>query len=238
MLMIILGACLIFFGVCTVLLGCGLGDGDGLLDRVVYLSARQVPLWIYGWLQKLGVTWVFGRVGWVFNWLLNKPHPLIQIMYLGIVCGAFYIFTQFGFPDTGEGRMRLAGLSGGRNPYFAAHHVTEAYIIMALVLLSFGAASFLNPGVVTKDNVEACKARFPYDNFVFREKECPTCKLSAPARSKHCSVCNRCVSKFDHHWLVAVALYPLGPPPFPSRGRHSLTAPPSYPHFPPHILFN
>mmetsp|Transcript_8966 Transcript_8966/g.6312 ORF Transcript_8966/g.6312 Transcript_8966/m.6312 type:complete len:90 (+) Transcript_8966:179-448(+) len=35
------------------------------------------------------------------------------------------------------------------------------------------------------------------------ERLCPYCKLIKPPRSLHCTICNKCVDKFDHHcpWI-------------------------------------
>ena len=35
----------------------------------------------------------------------------------------------------------------------------------------------MNAGVVTQENVDFYKTQFPYDNVLYKEKECPECKL-------------------------------------------------------------
>ncbi|KAJ2959832.1 hypothetical protein NQZ79_g4769 [Umbelopsis isabellina] len=70
------------------------------------------------------------------------------------------------------------------------------------ILFTYGCyyiACAADPGMITKDNVKKYMELYPYDGLIFEAKDCTTCKIPKPARSKHCSMCKGCVARSDHH---------------------------------------
>ena len=74
------------------------------------------------------------------------------------------------------------------------------YVLLFVNLVFYFASSHVDPGIVSKSNVVTLVKCFPYDGLMYHAKEdCSTCKIPKPARSKHCSICDHCVARFDHH---------------------------------------
>eukprot|EP00914_Ancora_sagittata_P033322 GHVO01067187.1.p1 GENE.GHVO01067187.1~~GHVO01067187.1.p1 ORF type:complete len:254 (+),score=20.19 GHVO01067187.1:207-968(+) len=89
-------------------------------------------------------------------------------------------------------------------PYLKKYHIYTAFVAVTACMTTFLLASFTDPGTITLANHEQYIKAYPFDHTRFVPHAiCRTCKLEKPARSKHCSYCDRCVARFDHHcvWI-------------------------------------
>ena len=141
--------------------------------------------------RVLHVEWlVTGFANGVY-WFMYKRHPIIQIAYIALIVGAYGTFVLHGYPYL-------------PNLYMAGYHKLGGAIVFIGCLVTFAMASFSDPGCITEAHVTEYMRLYPYDGVMYpKMKLCKTCGIPKVARSKHCRVCDRCVSKFDHHciWL-------------------------------------
>ncbi|KAJ9682145.1 hypothetical protein PVL29_018167 [Vitis rotundifolia] len=138
---------------------------------------------------------VFGSKGTnvilsVENFCCDRPNPILQVVYLAIIGATYYFIVQSTF-------SYIPGY------YISGVHRYTSLLAVGVGVVLFLLTSFSDPGTVTAENVSKYLSAYPYDNIIYSEKECATCRIPKPARSKHCSICDRCVARFDHHcgWM-------------------------------------
>ncbi|ESO05783.1 hypothetical protein HELRODRAFT_77555 [Helobdella robusta] len=72
-------------------------------------------------------------------------------------------------------------------------------ILSTLAMVSHFRAMFSDPGAVPRGNATPeCmeKMNFKTDKILYK---CPKCVSIKPERAHHCSICQRCIEKMDHH---------------------------------------
>ncbi|XP_020273046.1 probable protein S-acyltransferase 17 isoform X3 [Asparagus officinalis] len=139
-----------------------------------------------------------GDIGWEFGFCPDPKNLNIvqcklcghKLFYLGILGVTYGIIVNSSFR------------------YIPNYYVCESHRYLSILAIGVGIilfllTSFSDPGTVNSENVSNYLSAYPYDKIIYVEKECRTCKIPKPARSKHCGICDRCIARFDHHcgWM-------------------------------------
>ena len=87
--------------------------------------------------------------------------------------------------------------------YIAEYHKYTGTFLMISCYYSYYRACTDDPGVIrTAKYAKKALKRYEFDDAMYiKGNFCRTCKIEKPARSKHCSICNVCVEKMDHHCI-------------------------------------
>mmetsp|Transcript_5653 Transcript_5653/g.14753 ORF Transcript_5653/g.14753 Transcript_5653/m.14753 type:complete len:407 (+) Transcript_5653:252-1472(+) len=134
------------------------------------------------------------RIERVEEYVCWQPNPLLAGLYVSIMAAFAFAIWQYLFPLVPNERVGW-------------WHRPLSLCIVGGGLLLHQLCCFSDPGVITRENLADFADGHPYDGVMYVPKFCETCKILRPARSKHCSICDRCVAKFDHHcpWLNSCA---------------------------------
>ncbi|KAJ8319388.1 hypothetical protein KUTeg_004479 [Tegillarca granosa] len=85
---------------------------------------------------------------------------------------------------------------------FEKNHVVFPMFVAFTNFFFFHMSCTADPGEITPSNLEKYSDIYKFDYKLYYPKTfCRTCHFMKPARSKHCSICDRCVYRFDHHCI-------------------------------------
>lgn len=133
----------------------------------------------------------------IINFLLYKPNPTIQIIYIILVSGLYYIFYIEGIPCLTKNCSRC----------LSKYILYQPYIFLLISIYYFYKACTVDPGIITNKNHEIIDnfRNHVDDNDFYKllknESDCKFCNFKKILRSKHCNICQKCIDCFDHHCI-------------------------------------
>ncbi|CAG9954877.1 unnamed protein product [Clonostachys rosea f. rosea IK726] len=151
------------------------------LHRLIWV---HIPAALYYVDQKLTSGRVTSLTVKFFNCMMFDRHPTVVIFFLVIFGAGEVLFIPAAWPIVSL-FIKFTIVVLAPTPFFTLYKACAA-----------------DPGYITPENHAYHMSLYPYDFTLFHPgRLCKTCNLIKPPRSKHCSICKRCIARADHHCI-------------------------------------
>lgn len=111
-------------------------------------------------------TFLYSHIAAILTYIIYKKNPLVQMVYLLVAVGGFFIYVTVGFFKYIPG------------PYVGGYHKTIAPLFVLACYYSFYVASTSDPGILTKGTLKQALKRFQFDGQMYlKGAECGSCKI-------------------------------------------------------------